>query len=70
VFGDIKERLRLRVGEIELGGPLPQQLSERGAAQCIQEVDEPLSFRGSRTSAGASGRHDPLIIQPLNSFVN
>ena len=59
VVGDVEEDLRLRVGEVELRGALPQELAERGAAERVQEVEEPLGLRGPR-ARGRRGLHGGL----------
>ena len=68
VVGDVEEHLRLGIGEVELGGALPQDLAERGAAQGIQQIEQALGLLDA--PAGARRRHGPQILQPSNSLVN
>ena len=68
VVGHVEEDLRLRVGEVELGGALPEELAERRAAEGVQQVEETLGLGSA--PAGARGRHGPSMMQPSNSLVN
>jgi hypothetical protein len=67
VLPDVEEHLRLGVGQVQLRGALPQELAKRGAAQGVQQVEQPL---GLRRPGARGGSNHALMIHPLNSCVN
>src|SRR5262249_7287489 len=66
--GHVDEGLVLRVGQVELGGPLPEELSEDRAPKRVEKVEELLSLRSPLPAARtiASRRHR-IMVHPLNS---
>jgi hypothetical protein len=66
MIGHVIEHLRLGVGEIQLGGALPEELPKRRAAQRVQQVEKLLGLGGAGRGRRGASLHDV----PPNSLVN
>ena len=66
--GHVEEHLRLRVGEVELGGALPEELPEDRAAERVEQVEQALGLRRpARLTCSGPPRRHRIMVHLLNS---
>ncbi len=68
VRGHVEEHLALRIAEVELGGTLPEKLSEDRAAEGVEEIEELLGLRRpAPVPSSVSLRGHSVMVHSLNS---